>query len=253
MKIRSMLLGSILGLTAASANAANILAQTESGSWTVGRSTQISGSTLSETVTASATTNVNVGKYTGTDPLLRVVIRYVQPNPPTSADLTGVLSLPNGGSTNFTSVAVTNSTTITAPSPIASSINVWSGFTYDVNSSSVATVSDSDSLGAFTLMDDETENFSVSYNRDQIIFDSADWSITPAELANIFASNTSTPFSFGIAADVAFSFDRSSTDLIRLTTDGTDSGYIEILYYVPEPSTALLSGLGLLALLRRRR
>jgi len=250
MKIRSILVGSILGLAATSVNAATLLAQTESSSWSIARAVDLTGNQETQTITDTATTSISVGKYTGADPLLRVVIRYVQPNPPTSPILEGTVSMTGAtGSTVFDSVTVNNSTTITPPeNDLQLAIFAAGGG----NIGATSTVSDSDTITSTTLSGSGTLDFQVEYDRNQTIWDSADHAgVTASELADIFTGGG--PFSFGISSSVSFSFVRDNSQSILLQTSGTDSGYVEILYYVPEPSTALLGGLGLLTLLRRRR
>lgn len=248
MKIKSFALLSMLASISAS-NAQYVLDQIQSADWAIGRSTTLVGIQTTQTITDTAATNINVGKYTGGGTLHRVVITYVQPDPPTSSTLTGSVSITDGsGSTNFSSLSVGNSTQITTPFG-SLIIPIFSAGGPILNSTE--TVSDSDSTSGL-LIAPSTMGFSVDYSRNQTIFDSALYpGITNAELASIFVGGS--PFAFNISSSVQFAFSRDNTESITLQTSGTDTGYIQIAYYIPEPSTAGLAGLAAAGLLIRRR
>jgi hypothetical protein len=85
-----------------------------------------------------------------------------------------------------------------------------------------------------------------------VLFDSDSVPLTSAELESIFAGVDTIGFLFDATSD--FRWARAGSEVMTATLSGTNSGQIIVEYYViPEPSAALLGGLGFLCLLRRRR
>lgn len=244
------LLALVIGLTLPSLSFAQVLVQTSDNQWQLDFSTNLYGDQQSQTLSASNTNNIDVDQYLGALDLTRVVIRILQPKTSVSPFIDGNLSIAGGtGTVNFTSASISEKTTFTGTgASISTPLNNNGGGALGNNVNSV-----SDSDGSFTLNNAETKIQQLDITNSQVWFDSANTSMTSAQLNTVFriASN----LSFAFDTEHSATFTRTGTDLLKANIAGSNSGQIVVEYYaIPEPSSLMLLGLaGAAALLGRRR
>jgi hypothetical protein len=235
------------------ASAAIYLAQTSTDEWAVSRNLSlISGTTASGSVTSSATLGIlDVSKYTGGIELARVVIRVVQPDPVVSQTISASISIASGSDT-FTSETAGNRVTERSLVYLSSTLETaLDGVGVTVSNYDVTKNSGNYANAVITSGTPIAKSLNVS-NGPVVLFDSDDEALTSAQLESIFAGVDTIGFRFDTTSD--FRWARGGSEVLTANLEGTNSGQIIVEYYViPEPSAALLGGLGFLCLLRRRR
>lgn len=254
-KFSILALAAIASFAAPAANAAAILAQTSFDEWSVSRNLElVSGTTASGSVTSSALGGVlSVSQYTGAEELVRVVITVVQPDTSVSPTIGASITIASGSDT-FTSVTTDNRVTETTKVRFSNGLeSSLSGVGVSVNDPAYNTQKNSGNYANATIEVGTPILRSLSVaNASTTIFDSQVEGLTGAQLASIFAGVGTVGFGFEATSD--FRWTRTGTETLTATLSGINSGRVTIQYWVvPEPSAALLGGLGVLALLRRRR
>ena len=250
-----MAVAAIAGFAAPAANATSILAQTSSDTWSVSRNLElVSGTTASGSVTSSALGGVlSVSQYTGAEELVRVVITVVQPDTSVSPTIGASITIASGSDT-FSSSTTDNRVTEVNKLRFDDSLDAsLSGVGVSVSDPAYNVQKNSGNYAnaTITVGTPILKSLSVA-NSATTIFDSDIEGLTSGQLASIFTGLGTVGFNFEATSD--FRWTRSGTETLTATLSGVNSGKVTIQYWVvPEPSAALLGGLGLLALLRRRR
>lgn len=208
--------------------------------------------------TAGSDINLVVSQYLGSFDLARVVIKVLQPDPVVSPTISASLSVPDG-STTFSSTTSANrlqeqsavngadTSAYDALFAITGNSNVISDYNVTKNSPSWA---------GQTLTSGSPINTSLSVAQSPItIFDSANFGqLSSADLNAIFR-DISGGITFAGQVEDIFRWNRTEGEPTPITASlsGVNSGQIVIEYYVPEPGTVALIGLGGMMLLIRRR
>ncbi len=235
------------------ASAAIYLAQTSTDEWAVSRNLSLeSGTTTSGSVTSSATLGIlDVSKYIGGIELARVVIRVVQPAPVVSQTISASISIASGSDT-FTSSTIGNRVTERSLVYVSDALDTaLGGVGVTVGNYDVTKNSGNYANAVITSGTPIAKSLNIS-NGPVVLFDSDLESLTSAQLESIFAGVGTIGFGFDTTSD--FRWARAGSEVLSANLTGTNSGQIIVEYYaIPEPSAALLGGLGLLCLLRRRR
>jgi hypothetical protein len=244
-----------IGLMVGSSASAEILVQSFSDGWTANRSISSTSEAFADETINQSTLGATVSRYTGTDDLVRVIIRYSRPNEP--ANVNGSISIVGGsGSTTLDNVNLVAQSTVTAPNSVRSFIF---GQTLDLDDLDPIVLSNQVSTGSFTITDSEVETFTTQYSASHVLLDTSIFpSLTSAQLNSTFRDGDAS-FSFSILSQLIMNYERQSdTPEIQLLASGVDIGSIEIEYYViPEPGTIALFAIalgsaGLMALRRKR-
>jgi hypothetical protein len=211
------------------------------GSWDLAVSSSLnSGSTVDGTLIARNNSTVVLPFYDSSahngETLVGVQIHYTLPDTGHSASVTETITSTTGEtfiSTSFTATTTVGSTDLDA---------LLFGYSSYVNE---ASKSESDLVVANGTPYTTTLTRTASLNR-----------ISPAN-TTAFAPyfNGTGTFAFQIVSDMAVNIVRTdAVDQATIGFNGMDSGKITVTYTtIPESSAALLGGLGVLTLLRRRR
>lgn len=130
---------------------------------------------------------------------------------------------------------------------------ILEGFSFDIGGETItisglaalSNMGDTITLGVFGVGDNagQGSSFTATYG-----------TTTTAETFTFFGSNQGTPTGFAPVVNFSFPADGTTDEVSFLVGDGGRLNAFSIsVTPVPEPSTALLAGLGALALLKRRR
>ncbi len=249
----------ILALFVATAGFASAATYTYSASWSTNVTTTFTdaNNTSSYDNTTGSNSNINVSTLLLSslavgETLESVTITYSAPSVGNSASIVGQLEVLSG-SQAFDSASVSVSTKVFSNeiygilnnagySSQAGLFNTTSAF-YSIASNTIynPTVNVGSPL--------TVGNLTRTYTTQRYV------SISGPE-ALLLANGGSNPsLTFNIRTEQTGAFERTTTDSdVKFSFSGPDSGTITVTYTtIPEPSAALIGGLGLLCLLRRRR
>ena len=248
MKITNSL--ALLGLLAGVASAATY---TSVGSWNVAISQSVIGTTLNFNGSQGSLSEASLAFFDPSahpgETLTGVTVNYSAPLSGQSPSITATVSSSTGSNT-FTSLSASVQTVIDCPTLVT----LFSSASLDTTPFDVGAYQRTaghnfvgGSPGVIVpagspLSSDLTRSYSVSY------FTATD---SPT-LAQFMGSGN---MAFDVTSNVIASYIRNSAASdVNFGYAGVDSGAITITYTtIPETSTAILGGLGVLALLRRRR
>lgn len=241
----------VLGVTAA-----NAATYSYSGTWTTSINNDLTGGggvlsqNSSTTISSVAnvpilnTTTLGLGEY-----VAGIQIEYSAPlgiTSPTVIATTGV----DSGSSDFTSLSASISTHITSPD-VAAAFSANSP--YDLLFSNPYNAISSQTGAPPSMTVDVGNPWIVSLSRSYDVFRLN--ALGNGALASALTSASPSSVNFKVDTVLTSQFTRGAAGgSVAANFLGTDSGTITITYTtIPEPGAALIGGLGLLALLRRRR
>ena len=237
----------ILLIALASATAASAATYTYSSNWNVTVNQDIVGTTLNAFASQGSTTTVNLPYYDGTlhpgETLTGVTISYKAPQTSVSPTITATISSATGDN-HFSTVTESVSTTIDSPTLTI----LLGGDAVGVFDPDSFTKTKSQNVTDYTILAGSTLALSLSRTYNVTQYTAPDWTS-----ANLFNQSGNFSFSVGTSQGANYTRDANADD-VNFHYAGIDSGTITVTYTtVPEPAAALLGGIGVLALLRRRR
>lgn len=227
------------------------LAQTSTNQWTVDRNITITGSASTIGVQGSGVGGtLGVAQYSGGVDLTRVIIKVLQPAPSASPTISATLSVAEAETATFTNSAnnrLQESSSVLGSTELSNAIagigGVLDEYGVTKNSATYANAS---------ITYPNTLSRSINITQTAItLFDSADFAISSAQLNSVFAGLGLLNFDY--LATSTLNWNQTSPSTISVQLTGANTGQIVIEYYVPEPGTAVLVGLGGMMLLMRRR
>lgn len=237
----------ILLLALACSGFASAATYSYTNSWNVAVSQTIIGTTLNANASQGSLSSTSVPYFDASllapgETLASVTITYSAPLSGYSPTITETVGSTTGSNT-FTTLNASVNTKIDSPDLSSRLAGITSVFDFEAFSKA-----SSHTFGAITVASGSPVSSNLTRTYSQTQFTSTDGTA----LAQFVGTGN---FGFNVTSNVQANYVRTAAvDDVIFGYSGVDSGLITVTYTtVPETSSALLGGLGMLALLRRRR